>query len=119
MMMPNPIRLTRIVRKMTRRGLLISFRRASPRRIPRYALLAGPLAPLCLRGSLVSRATSDRHALDDNRRHRDVVHPVPRRSGLDRGDLLYRVPAVDHPAEHGVTEVVGGEAAMIEARVVD
>src|SRR5215831_12414677 len=102
MMMPNPIRLTRIVRKMTARGLLISLRGASPRRTPLHAHSRGSRAPLRSRGPLVSLATSDDDALDHDRRLRHVLHAIPRRHRLDRRDLVHRIPTVEDASEDGV-----------------
>src|SRR5438874_1049164 len=71
MMMPKPIRLTRIVRKMMRSGRLTA--------------------------SLSSFLF--RHALDDHRRQRHIVHSIfGARS--DGGDAIDHVHAIDDAPEH-------------------
>src|SRR5436305_9792478 len=88
MMMPKPIRLTRIVRKMMRSGRLTA--------------------------SLSSFLF--RHALDDHRRQRHIVHSTfGARS--DRGDAIDDVHASDDAPEYRVTEIVGRKPAVIEADI--
>src|SRR5262245_12703220 len=118
MMIPKPIRLTRMVRKIMARGRLIHFRGASPLGLP-YTLARGGPMPRSARVARSLRSLASRlHALDYDRNDRDVIHPLLRRRP-DGRNPIDDVHALEHATEYGIAEVSGRKSAVIETRIVD